>query len=238
MISNDFIIQRIGPGVRLAPPDKVNSRQNTSVASLFRLPLNFYFMDTESIMQRMNDQTARTSQYLSAEDAIGKSIRDVSDRETIAAILANDREVVNSKFCKIISESYQRYDGKHMTAISLKFPWLQNNTLAGIFGCSILLGDENTPSLSDALMMLMQTGLLSTSNMPAIPGLMINDEFFDQRDHDILNLLVRGKTAKKIALALGLSYRTIEHRLEAIKEKLKVSSKSELIELLVDQLLF
>lgn len=202
------------------------------------LPENIYFMDRDSIMQRMNDRTAETSGYLSATDGIGKSILDVSKRETVARILENDREVIRTGRFKIDAESYIRHDGVDMIAVSIKFPWLQNNEIAGIFGCSILLGDNSGSTLSQTLNMFMQTGLFTAEVANSVPVLNINESYFDERDQAIMYWLVRGKTAKNIARALGLSFRTIEHRLESIKYKLQVRSKAELIECIIDKFIY
>ena len=50
-------------------------------------------------------------------------------------------------------------------------------------------------------------------------------------------LLVRGKTAKEIGRILGLSHRTVEHRIERMKLKLQASNKSHLIEILLSHAL-
>jgi DNA-binding CsgD family transcriptional regulator len=237
MISNQLFVQRIGNGVQLAPQTLINN-PNSRLDAIMRLPMNFYFMDRDSVMVRMNEHTALTSGYVSATDAVGKSIRDVSDRATISSILENDRKVVNKNISIVSSESYTRFDGSELSAISFKFPWVLNNVIAGIFGCSILLGADLSTSLPESLALLIQTGMLKPDNLAAIPGVTIGSQYFDHRDHDILRLLVRGNTAKQIAKRLGLSFRTIEHRLSVIKDKLQVQSKSELIELIIDEILF
>lgn len=201
------------------------------------LPMNFYFMDRNSAMLMMNDRTAESSGYVSAQDAIGKSIRDVSRQASIEEILENDRLVIQSKSMLIKTETYTSHLDTEMTALSIKFPWFDQNEVAGIFGCSVLLNQPNAPELSESLSLLIQSGLLTPTFNTASSIKKIDSIYLNQRDWDILTLLVRGKTAKKIARILGLSHRTIEHRLEAIKQKLSVTSKSELIELVVDHLL-
>ncbi len=238
MISNESIIQRCGQGIRLAVPHADAAEDHpASIFNLMRMPVNFYFMDSGSYMIKMNNITALTCGYLSAEDGVGKSLRDVSKRDTFEAIIANDQEVMRTQSCKISTETYTRHDDLELTAISIKYPWLRDDHVAGVFGCSILLGYDGTPALHEALSLLLQTGLLMPHVNPTnkLPGWDFNGIYFDQRDKDILYLLVRGKTAKNIARILGLSHRTIEHRLEAIKHKLGTSSKSELIERIVDQ---
>lgn len=234
MISNELLLCRHESGVRLSTPTDSFPRQpGTAVGSIMQLPMNFYFMNHDSIMQKINAKTAETSCYLSEQDAVGKSIRDVAKRETAEAILNNDREVVKTKSVKITSETYTRLDETELTAISIKYPWFENENIVGIFGCSILLGRDAAPSLTDALSLLMQTGLMTPS--AAAQKWQRAELYFDQRDTSILRLLVRGKTAKSIARRLDVSHRTVEHRLDAIKHKLCVSSKSELIERVFDQ---
>ena len=237
MINEDLILQRSWQGVKLTQPRPQTSSHDASIGQIMRLPMNFYFMNRDSIMQKMNDKTAESSGYISAQDAVGKSIRDVSRQNSIYEILSNDQLVIATKSQLIKTETYTSSHDTDMTALSIKFPWFDGHQVAGIFGCSILLNHPNAPDLAEALSLLIQSGLLISQFTPAISVREINGIYMDQRDWDILNLLVRGKTAKQSARILGISFRTVEHRLEAIKQKLLVSSKSELIELVVDNLL-
>ena len=56
-----------------------------------------------------------------------------------------------------------------------------------------------------------------------------------QREAECLFLLVRGKTAKEIALFLEISTRTIESYIESIKNKMGVSTRSEIIATAIEQ---
>jgi DNA-binding CsgD family transcriptional regulator len=49
------------------------------------------------------------------------------------------------------------------------------------------------------------------------------------RDFDCIKHLIKGKTAAEISKLLHLSARTIEHRIERLKEKLHCETKSELV---------
>jgi DNA-binding CsgD family transcriptional regulator len=241
MINNELIIQSHQQGITLANPDSSwpPSHQRASVGHILSLPLNMYFMDHNSVMQRMNDATAETNGYLSPQDAIGKSIRNVASRESARLILENDRAIIRSRNFQVLPEYLTRLDDVELTALSIKFPWYQGDAVVGILGCSILLDEDGAPSLTQALTMLIQAGLLSPAIKTTVTSGKRCPQFagviFDQRDTDILYLLVRGKTAKNIARQLQLSHRTVEHRLEVIKHKLVVSSKSELIEKIIDQ---
>ena len=235
MIHSQAIVQRRHSGIQLVPPGTATTH-GIRVEQLMALPMNFYFMNEASVMQKMNGSTACSNGYASANDGIGRSIRDISRQDTIHEILANDRRVVTTQNSYIAAEQFNRLDELELTAISIKFPWFQANQIRGILGCSILLSYENAPSLPEALMLLMQTGLLTPDNTPTFHGLKIDDIYIGERDKAILFLLVHGKTAKQIGRALQLSHRTIEHRLEAIKLKFSVSSKSELIERVISYL--
>ena len=57
------------------------------------------------------------------------------------------------------------------------------------------------------------------------------------RQKECLQYLVRGKTAKEIADILGLSKRTIENYIDTIKVKFNVSTRSELIDLIIDYIM-
>lgn len=55
-----------------------------------------------------------------------------------------------------------------------------------------------------------------------------------KKQESCLFLLIRGKTVKEIAKTLGVSPRTIECHLDAIKNKLNCQKKSEIIEVAID----
>jgi len=50
------------------------------------------------------------------------------------------------------------------------------------------------------------------------------------RETEVLFFLLRGGVARRIASLLSISVRTVEHHIDALKDKFLVSSKSELIE--------
>lgn len=56
------------------------------------------------------------------------------------------------------------------------------------------------------------------------------NRYLTQRQFDVLKYLILGYTAKKIGLALDISYRTVENYVETLKLKLCCNTKSELIE--------
>lgn len=55
-----------------------------------------------------------------------------------------------------------------------------------------------------------------------------------EKQENCIFLLIRGKTVKEIAKILGISPRTVESHLEAVKNKLNCQNKSEIIEKAID----
>ena len=56
---------------------------------------------------------------------------------------------------------------------------------------------------------------------------------FDLDEESIIQLLVEGRTAKEIGLQLGLSHRTVEHRLERLKERLGARNTVHLVAMIL-----
>src|SRR5215813_9737372 len=52
---------------------------------------------------------------------------------------------------------------------------------------------------------------------------------FSEREQDVVQLLLQGKSNKQIALELGIANRTVEFHLSNIYSKLNVKSRSEAI---------
>lgn len=61
-------------------------------------------------------------------------------------------------------------------------------------------------------------------------GKELENQYLTPREVDILKCLLRGLCAKETGQELGISYRTVESYLEAIKLKLRCGKKSKLIE--------
>ena len=53
---------------------------------------------------------------------------------------------------------------------------------------------------------------------------------FANRELDCIRFLIFGKTAKDISIELGLSIRTIEHRIDSLRDKLGCKKKSDIVE--------
>lgn len=245
LFHSESVIQKYQHGVRLLNPNEKNIRTNNklidpsiySINELFTLPFNFYF-NADNCIQNINEITAETCGFTSAQSAIGKSLAVVAKSETAAFVYQHDQDVIRSKQMVIKEEHYQRLDDVDFSIIAIKVPWYaEDNKIMGIFGCSIITNDQNC-SLTYALTFILQTGLFNISANPFTKqtkalGREVLGTYLSARQIQCAQLLTRGKTAKEIAKILGLSPRTVEHYLEIIKSKLKVTSKSELIEKII-----
>lgn len=237
----DLVIQRFHQGIQLVSPDKVGLFQKAiTIDSMINMPFHVYFMDTQSVVQKLNERTAISFNLVSTTDAIGITVRDVAKKKSAERSLMVDRAVVSSNTMLIKDELYTRLDGVSFPMLSIKFPWYNiQHQLIGIFGFSIMIDKKWGCSLGDSMTMLMQTGLLQLPPMQnqLLPGLVCDDMYFTQRQKDILQQIVKGKTAREAAIILGLSRRTVESHIENMKLKTHSSSKSELIEKVIDKYL-
>lgn len=173
---------------------------------------------------------------LSDKDAIGLTARDFATKKSAERSIFYDRMVVNDNTMIIKDELYTRLDGIDFTTLSFKFPWYDSkNKIIGVFGFSMLLDKKWGISLADSMMLITQTGLLQSGKINrCLPGMSWDGEYFSAREKEVLLHLVRGKTARETAVALGLSQRTIEHHIENMKIKSGSASKSELVDKMID----
>lgn len=245
---DELLIQRYKSGIKLLKPDEINSlhaphRQLImhNVGTMLALPINVYFLNSDSVIQNINETTIATCGYKSVKDTLGKTVRIAAKKESADFSINHDRKVLETNVMKIAEESFSRKsDEIHLHAISFKFPWYNyDNKIIGVFGCSIVIGDQAVYPLADSLSLLTQTGLLSAPEDVGVsgflPGSICENMYFSSRETECIHYLVKGKTCKQIANILGLSYRTIEHYLENIKKKMNVRSKSEVIEKVLSQ---
>jgi DNA-binding CsgD family transcriptional regulator len=235
-VSDELRLYRHGNGVKLAKPNLLN-RLGYRIKNFLSLPFNIYFKNTNGAFLYLNKKAIEATGFASMKNALGKSVYDISPFENARAISENNEYVMQSNRIKLLVEHAVCNDGIDYRYLTVKAPWYDDhNKIKGVFGCSLILNDEQ---LTDSLTLLVQMGLLSPSqNNHAVSAATKNmDVYFTNRENDVLRLLIRGKTAREIAGALGLSKRTVEHHLENMRGKLQVNSKSELIEKVIDHLL-
>jgi DNA-binding CsgD family transcriptional regulator len=247
--SDELMISCYGDGIKLVRSTQSEASSSKkilelSVADLLSLPFNVYFLNYYSEMQRCNKGTAEILNYESTKDLVGKTAFEAFRKEDAFAMVHEDQKTINTKKMNIFEAQITRLDDIDLHCTSLKFPWYSGaNQLIGVFGFSIMIGQSANTSIAQALSLIRQTGLLGLPNnsrfslLPVLSDFQVNKIYLSTREKEILNHLVRGKTAKEIANIIGRSKRTVEHHLENIKLKTGTSSKSELIEKYITLLL-
>jgi DNA-binding CsgD family transcriptional regulator len=238
VVSRQMQIVRWGNGVKLIEPELLGTPQTLNqsrvlgtVNNFMSLPLCCYFTNRQSQVQLLNDTTSELCGWESTREALGQSVQDIWPGEFSQTIIAHDKSVLEKNTPQILDEEiFDKHDA-HVGIISFKFPWyIGEKEVAGIFGCSII----SQPSITIALAALANTGLLTPQPSSLPLEIDADQKYFSRREREVLRLLVRAKTSKQIAGHLGLSHRTVEHYIENSKRKMGVSSKSELVDRVID----
>lgn len=217
-----------------------SSTTEHTVGRLKQLPHSVYFLNTQGETLTINDEGITVCGFGSLESSIGKSLNAVSQTNSAKQLIDNCAEVIQKQNLKIFEEENIRKDDVRMQFLSIKLPWYDDNdNVIGIMGFSIVLGKH---SLAESLSNIIELGLfdssaLPTSQQPSKSNLHVNNVYLTNRELECLRLTVKGYTAKKIARELGLSFRTVEEYLNNVRSKMGASSKSELIEMTIDNFL-
>lgn len=82
---------------------------------------------------------------------------------------------------------------------------------------------------------LVQSKSLVTSSFVE-NGQITNLNLLSKRETECLQLIIRGKSARQLGIIMGISQRTVEEYLNNIKLKFGVSTKAEIIELVVNNM--
>jgi len=216
--SKDQLISRHGNGIKLMKG--VGDGTQQTVGTLLQLPFNVYFINANGINQIVNEHDAESCGFDSAESAIGNPCFHQFTKRSIAITTANDKLVMQTETTRISEESVTLNTTKeYRPTLSIKMPWYANDdNIIGIFGCSIILGKH---SLADSLSLISTAGLLNQPRI--IPNVL------SARQLSCARLILSGMTAKEIAFQLGISPRTVEMHVEAIKIKLSCRNRTDLI---------
>jgi DNA-binding CsgD family transcriptional regulator len=231
LILEKMSMQPYRRGVKLIP--NINGISN--IGNLFSQHFNSYLLDENGQTLKMNPAGAIAIGFDSEEDAIGKSILSVSDKSTGKELLYNCMLALNTEKMHVVEETQIKLDGEINTFLTFKMPcYSGSNSLIGVYGCSIMLGKHPLISSLNQLSSLLPG--ICFSNIANLYAPSINQFHLSKRQQECLLLIVKGKTAKQIAKALGLSHRTVEEYLNNIKSKMRVATKSEMIEKSIDLL--
>lgn len=232
IIEDHLQILRYKKGIKLVNASSENKNLLT-VGRLKAASFSVYFLDKEGNTVKINDEGAKICGFVSAFDAVGKSLLDVAEESSALSLIHNSITVIEDESIKIFEERNLRKGCVAMQFLSIKSPWYNHeDDIIGTLGCSIVLGQH---SLANSLSEIRQLGLLDNNLLPSssayIPQLQVNHIALSKRELECLNLTVKGYTAKKIARELQISHRTVEEYIYNMRVKVGASSKAELIEM-------
>ncbi len=155
------------------------------------------------------------------DDIVGHTDRDFIWVNEAPQLEKNDREVIYTENSKSIIEPCKCVDKEVKFFVSHKTPLRsRDGKILGVFGISYLLGKDN----------LVPANLQIFNHSQSVIDEKINSKL-TMRQLDCLYHLVKGCSIKQIAKELSLSPRTVEHYIDAIKQKLNCESRVELISL-------
>lgn len=252
-INEEFYLYRNGNGIKLSNPKKckypdqlaTTFSPDQTVSKIFQLPFSVTILNLKCETQYMNEKSAAALGLESTKSALGKSIRHHAPKKIADVIINNNEYVLKTNQIQIYDENVLLKKGGSYHSLSFKMPlYNDNNKLIGLLGLGIVEGRDK---LDSALMLISELGFLTpkviTKNRHILSSKSsklskpIDSFYFSKREREILHYSIRGKTAKQCAALLNISPRTVEQHLENIKMKLKVSSKSEMIDNVIDSFL-
>jgi DNA-binding CsgD family transcriptional regulator len=234
--SRELLIRRHLHGIQLQRPnDATSTHTDFSVQQALDFPCNVYFLDTTSTIQNINEYSALSCGYDSSTNAIGSTVFDVLPLADARALTNVDQLVAHTNRAHISDDSMHGRNDELMNFLTIKTPiYNSRNDITGIFGCSVLLGQQ---PIAKSLSLMTELGLLQVLSS-AIGrqrnkhGININ---LSKREHDVLHYFMRGLSAKEIGGKLNISNRTVEHHIAHIKDKAKCSTRSELFDKYFDK---
>ena len=234
-MSEELIIRHHSSGIYLERPNKsTNYSQNLRVRDVLKTSMNSFFLDTDSTIQCINEETITTYGYPSLKNTIGKNVYIAADKKTGDFSVKHNQKVLKTKQAVILDQDFHRIDESSFKALVFKFPWYDAQfNLIGVMGFAAVC---NPYSLAESLNFLVKNHFFSAPSKDIqtmsygrnIAGISIT-----KREHDCIQLLMRGMSTKMIAKKLDLSPRTIEAYLENIKLKFNVHNKSALIDKII-----
>lgn len=234
--SPEFYIHRYHQGIKLITPDNneqsIYGNMNLTVKAALQLPFCVYFLNKNSIKQSLNDYSVNACGFTSIKHGIGKSVADVLIDSSSKSLMKNDHDVVTSSKVKIVEELALHKNNTRIEVLTIKMPWYNmNNEIIGVFGFSAIYGVHSIPQFLTHML-----ELNFFKNNQYLPWACIKDKYLTKRECEVLKHTIRGFSAYEVGQYINLSQRTVEYHLENIKQKFAVSSKSEVINMVIEHL--
>lgn len=184
--------------------------------------------DTESVIVSANQRLSQIVGYQDIRDYLGRTDYDIKSAAVECAddFIKQDKAVMKSnKAISFLDFSIQNQEPIAM--IKIKSPWHTKGKLNGTISTAIKLQTElNKTVLNHVLAIDKAQCIHKTYQLKQS----YDDYGLSQRESHVLFLLMRGRTAKRIAQSLSISHRTVESHINAIKQKMQCQTKAELID--------
>lgn len=179
------------------------------------LPIHLYWKDKQGKYLGNNNFIAQDAGFSDTSDLYGKRDHDLSWSHEADTIRENDKSVLFYEKPRMFVEFGTLANGNKAKSFSYKLPLhTAAKKLVGILGLSFIISD------SEIFFHNSNDLILATSELNNLT----------KRQKECAYWLGRGYTQKQIARTLKISPRTVEHYLEAIKDKLNCNNRPELIE--------
>jgi DNA-binding CsgD family transcriptional regulator len=165
------------------------------------LPIAIFIKNRHSKYLWANDFFIKKSAgFQSIADIENKKDGDFAWQEYSGNLVANDQQVFQTNEETTAFERILRHNGTYVDIVSKKCPLLdQNQKLIGLIGFSMALPKPE------------------------------NAQVLSHREYSAVLLMSEGCTDKEIARKLGISPRTVEYYINNAKQKMRVTSRYELI---------
>jgi DNA-binding CsgD family transcriptional regulator len=181
--------------------------------------IGYYSKNLNSEYLDCNEFVAQHINLASSRDIRGRTDKEFGwSDQRVAFLRKHDLSVINKQtFNCLLEDPFTNAKGQKMQLLSYKAPLYKGDKLIGITGISIDVQSLNLDNKNPT------KALINHLN-----------EKFSNRESQVLYYLIRGRTALEIGKILKISKRTVEHYLNNIKNDLGVSTRSELIEKIID----
>ena len=187
-----------------------------------------------------NEEFSLMAGFGSIARCLGKGDLDVSAfsmENNFSEVRGADQAIISSGEPMLgIVEAHEFLDGTVRQVCTDKYPLLNSyDEVVGVFGVCVPI--QRCQSVCNFVHSYRGSGVLRENNKQQRIELLTSRGvcFLTGREFDCVVHLLRGKTAKAIGLALGISGRTVTTHLNNVKQKLHCHFKSDLITYVVER---
>ncbi len=204
-----------------------------------QLPGMIIIMDINSNFITSNNYTANLLGYSRHEALVGLNAFEVRcpAAESADEFIKQDQYVLKNESEISLLDIHTYADNQAKIFLTKKKPFYMNGKISGVICHCTEIHSDTFSNLCATLIQTDKKYLDSShSNQRSyMIGSTENVTKLSKRELDVLFYYLRGKTAKTIAKALDLSYRTVENYIQNIKNKIKINTKEDLIEYCIQQ---